>query len=84
MNLLQLLVGMIDRPRSALTHIKDHPKRIWLLPIGLLMLIPVAATYLDIKLSVTPQSSVYGGLIAAAILSVSALWSIKIFNRREL
>jgi ABC-type Na+ efflux pump permease subunit len=52
--------------------------------IGLLTLIPVAATYLDIKLSVTPQSTVYGGLTAAAILSVSALLSIKIFNRREL
>jgi hypothetical protein len=35
MNLLQLLVGMIDRPRSTLTYIRDHPKRIWLLPIGL-------------------------------------------------
>jgi ABC-2 type transport system permease protein len=52
--------------------------------IGLLALIPVAATYLNIKLSVTPQSTVYGGLIAAAILAVSALWSIKIFKRREL
>ncbi len=52
--------------------------------IGLLTLIPIAATYLDIKLSVTPQSTVYGGLAAAAILFVSALWSIKIFNRREL
>jgi len=35
MNLLQLLVGMIDRPRSSLSYIRDHPKRIWLLPIGL-------------------------------------------------
>jgi hypothetical protein len=29
---------MIDRPRAALTHVRDNPKRIWLLPIGLCVL----------------------------------------------
>lgn len=52
--------------------------------IGLLMLIPLAFSYLNIKFSVTPRSTPYIGLVAAAILFASILLSTRIFNRREL
>lgn len=52
--------------------------------IGLLMLIPLAFSFLNIKVSVTPRSTPYIVLAAAAILSASVLLSTRIFIRREL